>query len=280
MANYYDEDDFDDNYVDEKEYDNNWATDTNKGVNTKYVHKDHTESRNQNSNNNYNNKQNNQSQYNSSQKYQQQNPKREYNSNNNNYHRKNDDKDQTKPFNAIFYKPVGLYVDHTTPVSAVRDLIKLIKRYDPDEKFTIRYMLIGNNNDIDVLVLNEIKNIEILIPWKGFADSDSKHYYNSIEHDAMAAAYIPYYQQNIEKSKPLKAFYARLIRFFVGGFKNHSLIKFVFMYTPDGANNYIKPTKETGNARNAVILGNAADVPIINIGSNDYESTLTKFLNI
>lgn len=191
-----------------------------------------------------------------------------YQSQNNNF--RNREQPKVNPEDVKIYLPYVGSGNDDAPEEVLRKF-RSISKYLETKGYVLR---VGINSNTDNAFSYEIKNKEVYIPWKNFADSDSKMYFNSQESIILALRYQP----SLDRAKDsAKAFCARNVRMVVGGnIKSHA--KFMLTWTADGCESKRERTSGTGNAGLMIAIASDAGIPVFNFKRPDAESRFKSFL--
>lgn len=205
--------------------------------------------------------------------YQQKKPSYQQNNNgqsqNNNF--RNREQPKLNPEDVTIYLPYVGSGNDDTPEEVLRKF-RSISKYLETKGYTLRT---GINSNTDNAFSYEIKNKEVYIPWKNFADSPSKLYFNTQESIILALRYQP----SLERAKDsAKAFCARNVRMVVGG-NNKSHAKFMLTWTADGCETKRERTSTTGNVGLMIAIASDSGIPVFNFKKPDAEARFKSFLS-
>jgi hypothetical protein len=172
------------------------------------------------------------------------------------------------------YVPIAIYVDRDFPDEIKEKFYTVISKLVA-KKYTVRI------NGDDKEFANKVKSlsdkfIEIYIPWKGFNDIETKHYFNQLTAKHIAQSNFIAWDKIPD---PVKSMLARNVRMIFGD-KNNSIALCVITWSPDGASKYSEVTKETGRASFVITVASKYSFPVLNIQKPNAGTILERTFNL
>ena len=169
------------------------------------------------------------------------------------------------------YVPVTIFVDRDFPVEVKNSLYNIASKLI-NKKITVRYNADDKDFHERISSLSE-KYTEAFIPWKGFNDIQSKHYWNTLTAKHLA-------QQNFGNAwekipDGVKALLARNIRLIFGD-KNNSISMCIITWSQDGACRASEVTKDTGRSSFIIKTASTYGFPVLNIAKESAGNVLEK----
>lgn len=172
------------------------------------------------------------------------------------------------------YLPISIFIDRDYPAEVKENIYHLIN------KLLARKITVRINGD-DLEFYNRIKdlsdtNLEFFIPWKGFNNIETKHYFNSATSKHTAELNFIGWEKLPDS---VKSMLARNVRMLFGD-KNNSISLCVVLWSKDGASKLSEVTKETGKNSFIIKLASKYGFPVINLGKEKSMSILEKTFNL
>ena len=115
---------------------------------------------------------------------------------------------------------------------------------------------------------------ERILPWKDFAEKESKLTWNSERAHVIAKMFHPTYDNMKKGVQHILGKNARLVL----GDKMNSPARFLLIWTEDGAEHVRQKTGKTGLAGHIIAIASAAGVPIYNLGNPSAEQRLREYV--
>lgn len=170
------------------------------------------------------------------------------------------------------YKPYVVTGNKEAPPSIVAELESLVKRIEA-LGYTTRT---GGLDGVDSAVEKVSTKLELYLPWKGFAEKESKLYWN----DDLAMQAAKKYSPVFDNLKPVvQAFLAKNARMVLGT-KFDSNALFLLCWSDDGAEAKKDVTSRTGNVGHVILIANSIGIPIFNLGNEDTKQRLYNYLSL
>jgi len=120
------------------------------------------------------------------------------------------------------------------------------------------------------------RNSELHLPWQNFNNRQSKSYFNTDEIKCIAKMFHPTY----DGLKPaIQAFLCKNVRQVLGK-DLRSPVRFVLLWSEDGAESSARCNSKTGSAGHVISLAAAMKIPVFNLGTPDAEARLKFYLEI
>lgn len=169
------------------------------------------------------------------------------------------------------YVPVSIFVDRDFPPEAKNSLYNIASKLI-NKKITVRV----NGDDKDFCAkLQALSSqfVEVYIPWKGFNEIDSKHYWNTITAKHIAQQNFGNAWEKIPDS--VKALMGRNVRMIFGD-KNNSIMLCLITWSKDGASKATEVTKDTGRSAFIIKTASTYSFPVVNIAKPAAENILEK----
>lgn len=168
------------------------------------------------------------------------------------------------------YIPVTIYVNRDFPPEVKSKLLSIASRLIA-KKYTVRFN--GDDKDFyrDVTQLSS-KFVETFIPWKGFNEIESKHYFNGLTCKHIASTNFSGWEKIPDS---VKAFLSRDVRM-VFGDKNNSISLCVITWSQDGASRGSEVNKDTGRASFIIKMASGFGFPVINTAKQNIDTILEK----
>lgn len=161
------------------------------------------------------------------------------------------------------YLPIAIYIDKDFP-QEVKDKLYGVASKLISKGYTIRY----NADDRELhpkLQDLSSKNTEAYVPFKGFNEVDTRHYFNTLTSKHMAQENFPAYEK---VPGVVQSLLARNIRMLFGD-KNNSCAMEVITWSPDGVIKSHLVTKETGRASFIIQVASKYGFGIVNINNKE-----------
>jgi hypothetical protein len=168
------------------------------------------------------------------------------------------------------YIPVVIFVDREFPPEVKTSLYNIASKLI-NKKITVRYN--GDDKDFhEKLSALSDKFTECYIPWKGFNEIESKHYFNMLTAKDIA-------QRNFagwdKLPKGVQSMMARNVRMIFGD-KNSSIALCVITWSKDGASRASEVTKDTGRSSFVIKTASTYGWPVVNIAKENAGNLLEK----
>lgn len=172
------------------------------------------------------------------------------------------------------YSPVSFFIDRDFPTEVKQRLISIASKLI-NKGHIVRY----NADDPEVhSMLSEMggAKVEAYVPFKGFNEVNTKHYWNTKTSKHMAETNFSGYEKVPDI---VKSMLARNIRMIFGD-KNNSITKCLVTWSPDGASRSMEVTKDTGRASFIIKVAAKHNYPVINLGREGAESIIDKAFDL
>jgi len=169
------------------------------------------------------------------------------------------------------YKPYAVVSNNDTPQPILDRFIEIAKRLDA-LGYTARVG--GNNSGVDQLVEDTVSKKEVILPWRGFNDKESKLTFTLERAKAVAKQFHPVYES---MSDGVKMFLARNARLVMGD-KMVNPALFVLCWTEDGVETYRERNSRSGNAGHPIAIASAAGIQVFNLGKPGAYERLNMYL--
>lgn len=158
-----------------------------------------------------------------------------------------------------------------TPPEVMKVMTRLGKSLQ--EKYTLRS---GHAQGADIAFENGCinGNMEIYIPWKGFAGSTSTYFEQTSESMVIASQYHPAWKSLKDSVKKLMA---RNVHQVLGP-DLKTPAQFVLCWTPDGCETHATRSQKTGGTGQAISIASENNVPVINMCNMFWEQRLIDLL--
>lgn len=168
------------------------------------------------------------------------------------------------------YKPVTVYINRDFPEEVKENLLKVVNRL-VSKGYTVRY------NAEEPEIHNRIqaiskKNTEAYLPWKGFNDLESKHYWNTLTAKHIAQTNFIAWEK---VPNAVQAMLARDVRTLFGD-RNNSVTMGLITWSPDGVETAEAVTKETGRASFIIKLAAKYNFDVTNIAREGAANTINR----
>lgn len=168
------------------------------------------------------------------------------------------------------YRPYTVFSNDGYPPEIQAKFERIVKKLE-ERGFTMRYSAL---NKIDAVVEPIVTKKELYLPWRGFAEKDSKLNFTIDRAMAVAKMYHPAYDSMKDSVKKFLACNARKLM----GDKMVSPSIFALCWTEDGVENVREKTMKTGFSGHPIAIASAVPIPIYNLGKPDAEDRLNFFL--
>lgn len=169
------------------------------------------------------------------------------------------------------YVPVSIFVDREFPPEAKNSLYNIASKLI-NKKITVRV----NGDDKEFcgkLMALSSQFVEVYVPWKGFNDMETKHYWNTITAKHLAQQNFGAAWEKIPDS--VKALMARNVRMIFGD-KNNSIMLCLITWSKDAASRAAEVTKDTGRPAFIIKTASSYSFPVVNIAKPGAENILEK----
>jgi hypothetical protein len=119
-------------------------------------------------------------------------------------------------------------------------------------------------------------NVEVHLPWKGFADKESKFTFTG----PLATGVAKMFHPSFDTLKPVvQTFLAKNARMVLGkDVKSPAL--FMICWSDDGVESVKNKTSKTGNIGHAIAIASSLHIPIFNLANHDAEIRLKRYLGL
>lgn len=168
------------------------------------------------------------------------------------------------------YLPYAATSEKNLPESVIPLAQKLAKMLD-EKGFTARVGAMGGLEDVVELATT---HHELILPWRGFADRESKLTFTRERAKAVARMFHPSYDSMKEVVQTFLAKNARLIL----GNTMASPALFLLTWTEDGIRSIKQKTPKTGFSAHPIAIASALGIPIFNLGDPNCENQLVQYL--
>lgn len=167
----------------------------------------------------------------------------------------------------VFYRPFAVTSNRDVPDSIKNRAIELTRTL-VNKGHTAR---VGVLDGLEAMVNSAVtQNTECHIPFRGFAQSESKFNFSTPECLAIAR----HFATGFDQLKPaIQSFMGKNVRLILGN-KNQSLIQFLVCYTEDGAESTKEVTSRTGICGHAIKVADYYNIPVFNLKHPDCESRI------
>lgn len=170
-----------------------------------------------------------------------------------------------------FYRTYAVTGNQNAPHNIIDDLSACISFLN-EKEYTLRT---GGLEGIETVAEKAAKKLELHLPFRGFAEKDSKFTFNSDHTKAIAKIFHP----GIDDYKPgQQVFIYKDIRIMMGN-NTRSPSLFLLVWTEDGAESAAEVTPRTGFAATAIRVACALGVPVFNLGKSDTVDRLKTYIN-
>ena len=168
------------------------------------------------------------------------------------------------------YKPYTMVSNREASVSVLGRMTEIAKMLD-SKGFTCRIDgAEGASSAVEPVQCRK----ELMLAWKGFNEKESSFTYTPPEALELAKKFHP----TFESAKPaVQTFLARNVRLVMGQTLK-SPVRFMVIWTEDGAESVRERTSKTGFAGHLIALASALGVPIFNLQKADAEQRLSVWL--
>jgi len=175
-----------------------------------------------------------------------------------------------RPMDLFFYKPYAVTGNPNPPDEILRKIERIVPKLE-----SLEYLLrTGGMTGIEESAERSAKKLELLLPWKGFADKDSKFTFTNERAIAIAKKFSPAYD-NLKQAA--QTFLAKNVRLVMGQQVNSPAL-FLIVWTEDGAEKASERNSRTGFAGHPIAIANALGIPVFNLGKSDAEERLNRYL--
>ena len=168
------------------------------------------------------------------------------------------------------YVPVSIFIDKDFPMEVKKELVSFANKLI-QKGVTVRF----NADEAEIFkIITDISTdkTEAYVPWKGFNDIQSKHYWNTVTAKAIAQANFVAWEKVPDL---VKALMARNVRLLFGD-KNNSPTKLLITWSPDGANKQSQVTRDTGRASFIIGLASKYYFPVLNVKNEEDKNELIR----
>jgi hypothetical protein len=172
---------------------------------------------------------------------------------------------------AFYYKAYCVAASGDVP-EFILDKFKNIAKYMEKNGYVVRF---SHGEKVDNVIATHItENKEMHLPWKGFAEMESKFTYNSPEALAIAKDNHGAWSQ---LKKPVHGFLGRNVRLLLGKDTRSPAVLFL-TYTEDGCENIRTKTQATGFMSFMIQVADKCKIPIFNLKNADAEQRIKEYL--
>lgn len=170
------------------------------------------------------------------------------------------------------YKPYAIAANREAPPEIIKKFSDYAKRLE-GLGYTVRVG--GDSQGVDQEVENAvIEKKELILPWKNFANKESKFTYTTDRAKAVAAQFHPTFEAMKDVVKLFLARNARLIM----GDKMVSPALFLICWSEDGIETHRQRSSRSGNIGHSVAIASAAGIQVFNLGNPSAEQRLNMYL--
>jgi hypothetical protein len=139
--------------------------------------------------------------------------------------------------------------------------------------FTVR---VSGGDGCDETFEASAKDVELHLPWKGFAGKQSKSTFNSPMAKAIARMFHPAYDGLNFRAQ---GFLAKNVRLVLGKDLN-SYARFVLCWSEDGCESGESKTSKTGFVGHTIAIASGVKIPVFNLAKPDAEKRLKQYLGM
>lgn len=178
--------------------------------------------------------------------------------------------ERPKETDMSFYKPYAVAGNQNFPPE-VKEQLERIARYLEKAGYTMRC---GGMEGFEEIAEKATTKNEIHLPWREFANKQSKFTYTTDRAMAVAKKFFPAF----DGLKPAaQKFLAKNVRVMMGNdVKSPAL--FLLCWTEDGVESVKDKTARTGFTGHPIAIASALGIPIFNLGKQDAEQRLTFYI--
>lgn len=190
----------------------------------------------------------------------------------NNFRKNDRPAEPLDPEKVILYKPYTVTANKEIPehISAkIKEYVKLLEK----KNYVLRS---GGMNGLEDEVEKVVSLKEVHLPWKGFAEKDSKFTYTSPTVKILAAKYMPGFEG---LKTAVQGFLCKNVRMLMGT-ESKAPSLFMIVWTEDGCESTREKSPRTGPAGHPIAIASDLGIPIFNFGKPDAEQRLRKYLNL
>ena len=174
----------------------------------------------------------------------------------------------------ILYLPFAVTGNKDVPPEVIEAVGRIVRKLE-EVGYTARS---GGMEGLEAEATKAAIKCEIHLPWKDFAQMQSKLTFNSPLAKGIAKKFMS--GGNWETLKPpAQAFLAKNVRILTGQ-NCDSLAMFLLCWSRDGAETSVEKTFDTGSVGHAIAIANAHRIPVFNLGKSGAENRLYAFLGI
>lgn len=156
--------------------------------------------------------------------------------------------------------------DQLVPI--IREMGDLLQQHG----FTVRA---SNMDGFDKFVINQVRNCEMHIPWKGFGEmQEAASSFNTDEVKEFSKRFLPEWE-NIKDSQ--RAFYCKNTRLVLGK-RLDQPCQIAIIWSEDGVEGPSNRSQYSGHAGHTAAICHAMRIPVINISNPDAVQRLRRFL--
>lgn len=170
------------------------------------------------------------------------------------------------------YKPYLVSGNRNPPVEILSLVDKIVRNIET-MGYTVR---VGGFEGMEEAAELAATKKEVLLPWKGFNEKESKLTYTLPRAKEIAKLYHKSYDS---LSGPVQTFLAKNVRLVLGQeLKGPAL--FAIIWSEDGAENNSEVTNNTGVISHTIAMLSELKVPVFNLGKPDAEQRLRNYLGV
>jgi hypothetical protein len=182
-------------------------------------------------------------------------------------------KEPLKPEDIRFYQAYAITGNKDIPHD-IRDRMLNVVRKLESKGFICRTGGMEGIEDMAEKCIKDPRNLELHLPWKNFADKESKFTFTSDLVKELAKKFHPAWDS---LKLPIQGFLAKNARIVLGK-DAHSHCMFLMVWTQDGAEKAVERTAQTGSAGHAIAIANRMNIPVFNFAKPDAESRLFAYI--
>lgn len=164
------------------------------------------------------------------------------------------------------YKPYACTGNTECPPEILEKFDRVAKKLE-ELGYTVR---VGGMDGIEDRIEKLVQKKEVHLPWKGFAEKDSRFTYNSERAFAIAKMFHPTFDS---MKKGVQAFLAKNARLILGD-KMNSPALFLVCWTEDGVETAKEKTAKTGFGGHPIAIASAVGIPVFNLAKPDAEQRI------
>lgn len=170
------------------------------------------------------------------------------------------------------YKPF-LVIGNQNPPQNVSDALQRILPALDGLKYTAR---VNGFEGIGEVMEQNYQRTEVILPWKGFNDKESKFAFTTERAKGIAKLYHKSYDS---MSNGIQAFLGTNVRCVIGHNLNGPVL-FAIVWSSDGAETPSELSNDTGNLQHVLQMLFDLKVPVFNLGKPDAEQRILNYLGV